>query len=180
MHVGTAAQQLRYMLGPFRPSEDEYRAIFPAFQAYLDQYPNGIQSLTTGAAATDVSPAQQSAQDAMFNQLKLSLGDQRAADLQQVMDPQYSMLDRLVARLDLPLAAGKQVMNIQQQTQEQATAIRSDPNLRGPDRRAQLTQLAQNASTQISAVLGDRGLDAYKQYGGQWLVNLVPKPRPKQ
>jgi hypothetical protein len=51
-----------------------------------------------------------------------------------------------------------------------------------PDRtavNAQLTQLQAEALARVTPILGStRALDAYKQYGGTWLVSLVPRPAP--
>ena len=58
-----------------------------------------------------------------------------------------------------------------------AVAIRSDTTLNAAARRTQLGTLADEATARISTALGgSRGLDAYKEYGGQWLTNLVPRP----
>ena len=47
------------------------------------------------------------------------------------------------------------------------------------ERSQQLTALAEEAQTKISPLLGgSRGMDAYKQYGGSWLQNLVPRIAP--
>jgi len=117
--------------------------------------------------------------DQAKNQIVAQLGPDRAADFMQASNPAYSQLNRLVARLDLPLSAATQVATVQQETQQEVAAVRADPNVKGAARRAEVAALATDATNKISTALGGaRGLDAYKQYGGQWLVNLTPPPRP--
>jgi hypothetical protein len=47
-----------------------------------------------------------------------------------------------------------------------------------PDERAKkLAALAEEGATRVSALVGPRGIEAYKQQGGGfWLQNLVPRP----
>ena len=175
LHNGQAASQLRSALGPFKPTEDEFRAIYPLYQSFVDQNPT-VNPTNPGPVAT---PAARAAVDQLFSQLTAALGPARAADLQQVANPAYNQIDRLVTRLDLPLSAAADVVAVQQDVQQRATALRSDDTLTGDARRTQLTALAQEATTKVSAALGgQRGLDAYKEYGGQWLTNIAPRPRP--
>jgi hypothetical protein len=173
MHNGPTAGQLRNALGPFRPSEDEYRAIFPIYQSFVDQNP----TVNPTQPGPDATPAARAAVSQLYSQLGAALGPDRAADLQQVANPANNQINRLVARLDLPLSAAADVVAVQQDIQQRATALRSDDTLTGDARRAQISALAQEASAKISTALGgQRGLDAYKENGGQWLTNLQPRP----
>jgi hypothetical protein len=69
-------------------------------------------------------------------------------------------------------------VNVQETIQKQATALRQDRTLTPDQRNAQLAALAQQAQTQLTTALGTQGYDAYKNYGGYWLQNLQPRPRP--
>jgi hypothetical protein len=182
LRMSETAGRLRSMLTPFKATEQEYRTLFPIYQAYLEQAPAATFSVGSAEMLPpDLAAQRKAADDAMLTQVKAALGDQRAADYQQVMNQQYSMLNRLVSRLDLPLSAAKQVVDIQQDVQQRASAVRLDNTTTGAERSAQLGALAQEASAKITNVLGAQGLDAYKQYGGQWLTSLVPRtPPPKK
>jgi hypothetical protein len=58
---------------------------------------------------------------------------------------------------------------------------------RGPDAAAasekmtaQGTALQQEAITRVMPLLGNaKNVDAYKQYGGSWITNMVPRPPPR-
>ena len=99
---------------------------------------------------------------------------QRAEQLQIALDPNYAALNRLVSRLDLPLTASRQVMELQHDVQQRAAAVRDNNALSATERSANLAALQQEATKKLSTALGGQiGLDAYKQNGGQWLSNLA-------
>ncbi len=175
MHNGPLAGQIRNALMPLRLTEEEYRTVFPLYQAYQDQNP----SLNFTFLPADASPAARAAVEQLNNQIAAALGTARAADFQLATNPEYYQVNRLVARLDLPLSAAAAVVAVQKDVQQRAMALRMDNSLEPPARMAQFTALAQEASAKISTALGgQRGLDAYKDNGGQWLTTLAPRPRP--
>ena len=172
---GRTANQLKWMLNPFRASEDEYRTILPLYQNYLDKFPAASMGQAPGTA---VDPNQTGAQEALIRQLASTLGQQRADELRLALDPKYAQLNRLVSRLDLPLTAAKQILDVQQDIQQRAAVVRDNAALAAAERTAHLNALAQEASTKISAALGgSRGFDVYKQNGGQWISSLTPPPK---
>jgi hypothetical protein len=172
MHGSMTGTQLRTILAPFQPTENEYRTLFPIYQEFQRQFPSQATALPPDQAA-----ARKIAEDQMTNVVTGLLGAERAADFKQAIDPSSSQLNRLVARLELPMSAATQVAAIQRDTQTRVSAVSADPALSAADRTTQFAQLAQDASNKISQALGgQRGLDAYKQYGGQWLQSLTPKP----
>jgi hypothetical protein len=58
-------------------------------------------------------------------------------------------------------------------------AVRRDQSLAPDERTKQLAALAQEATTKISPLLGTRGFEPYKQYGGYWIQSLTPRPPRK-
>ena len=175
MRSSQTGGQLISMLAPFRATEAEYRTIYPVYQALMDQYP----TLQAGTLPADLPPAQRAALEQAKNQIAATLSPDRAADFMEAADPAHAQLNRVVARLDLPLSTATQVAAVEQDIQQRVSAVRNDPNVTGAARRAEVTSLANEATTKISTALGGaRGLDAYKQYAGQWLARLTPPPRP--
>ena len=170
LRSSNTANTLRSQLGTFKPTEEEFRAIFRATRAAEDQY----GSLTTAGGSYDQL---KQIQTAALENAKAVLPPDRFADLKQSIDPAYQQINRLVARLELPTSAATDVVAVQQDVQKRIGTLRSDKSLSADQRTTQLTALAQEASTKVSTALGGtRGLEAYKQYGGQWLLNIVPKP----
>ncbi|HVS53933.1 MAG TPA: hypothetical protein VHD62_16375 [Opitutaceae bacterium] len=164
-----AAGRLRNELAGFNPTEAEYRALFPLYQAAEAQNRPVYGELSPEEAAARFAVDQN-----LHQQAKALLPPDRLADFEQATRPGAQQLNQLVARLDLPLSAAAQVMTLQQDIQQRAAAVRSNRTLPADERSAQLAALAQEASTQIASVLGPRGLEGYKQNGGQWLNQLQP------
>lgn len=165
--------RLRMSLTGLNPTEAEYRALFPLYQAYDAQFPQIYISIKPEDMAVRTAAQQQ-----MQEQIKALLPPDRYADYLQASNLQYQQLNQLVARLELPLSAAAHVASVQQEIQSRANALRADRQLAPADRTAQLAALAAEAQTKITAAIGARGLEGYKQYGGQWLNQLTPAPRP--
>ena len=114
--------------------------------------------------------ARSAAQGELNKQIEAALGSQRYADYQRSTDYSYRQATTLVARLELP-----------PETADQLYAVRKDIEDRmrtAPILPAQRAALGEEATAKVSALLGPRGFEAYKQNGGQWLQNLVPRPAP--
>lgn len=168
------ANSMRSQLTLFSPSEDEFRAIFDLQQSFDDKY--GSTNTMTSASYRE----RQTHQQELLDQVKNVLTPDRYAAYQQAVDPAYQMVNRLVARLDLPASAATGVVAVQKDIGNRASAIRSDPNLTRELKNAQLTALADEATGKLNTVLGARGVEAYKQYGGQWMQNLGTREVPKK
>jgi hypothetical protein len=169
LRTSNTAGNLRYMLTAFNPTEDEFRAIFKAQQDFDSQY---------GSSDGPLTPDQLKEREAhnadLFTKIQDAIGPERAAEYKVESDPNYVQLSRLVDRLELPAAATQQVASVQGDITKRADAIRKDPGLSAADKSSQLAALADEASAQITAVMGDRGLQAYKQNGGGWIQGLKP------
>lgn len=162
-----AATNLKWILSPAGATEDEYRTIFPLFQRYFDQ-------TSAKAGQADAGTTSEIALKTLMAEVAATTSPQRAEQLQIALDPNYVALNRLVSRLDLPLTASKQVVEVQRDVQQRAAAVRDNAALNASERSANLVALQQEATKKLSTALGGQvGLDAYKQNGGQWLSNLA-------
>jgi hypothetical protein len=165
--------QMRYLLAALRPTEAEFRALFPLYRSLEEQFPTKFGADTPEEMAPRVA-----AEKAMQEQFKTLLGAERYAEFQLSRDYNYQQAAKVTERLRLPATATTQVYAVQQEIQQRAAALRVNRTLSADDRTAQLSALATEASERISSVFGPSGLEAYKQYGGQWLQQLTPRPRP--
>jgi hypothetical protein len=167
IRTSNMANQLRYTLSTFNPTEDEFRAIFKAQQDFDSQY---------GSSEEQLTPEQLKEKEAhkgdLLAKIQDTIGPERAEEYKVQSDPNYIQLSRLVDRLELPAAATQQVASVQGDITKRADAIRNDPGLSAADKNSQLAALADEATSQVTAVIGDRGLQAYKQNGGGWLQGL--------
>lgn len=164
-----SASNLRGSMSAFHPSEEEFRAVFKAQQDFSLQY---------GDPSSQLSPEQQRDRQAHQSDLNAAfaqaLGPQRYADYVTQTDQAYVSANNLVQQLGLPETVTPQVVSVRDDIVRRVDALRHDATLSDADRSAQLSALADEASSRLSAVLGESGLAAYKQNGGNWLQNLKP------
>lgn len=167
---GETAVKLRPRMESFKPSEEEFAALYRLHRPIDDQY-----SEWAGTLSDEQKGARQQAEAALQAQIRELLGPARYADYQQAMDPQHETLNQIVRRLDLPLSAARAVVEAQASIREQAAAVRNAPAaaMTSAQRQAALAGLAREAETRLGEILGTRGFDAYRQYSGGWLRALT-------
>lgn len=165
LRSSSTAQSLRSQLTTFQPTEAEFRALFRAARATEDQ--------SGGAGIYSLDQAQQR-QTAFLQAASGSLSPERLAELTQATDPRNQMLNRVVARYELPTTVVPQVTAVQQAIQQRAATIRRDRALSAAERTVQLNALVEEATVTLTPLLGTQAFEAYKQYGGTWMRNLVP------
>lgn len=178
LRTSRTANTLRRQLASFNPTEQEFRALFALQRPFDDQY-NLDLILGAGGPTQDqerLMRDRSTAQRQLTEDIKTTLGEQRYAEYQRSTDGNYQQTARLVARLELPPETANQVYTVQQDMQQRVRTLQMDRNLAPADRNTQLAALATEAQAKITATLGPRGYDAYKQYGGSWLQQLQPRP----
>jgi hypothetical protein len=168
------ANSLRTQLAAFNPTEDEFRAIFKAQQAFDAQYGGGSVEL--------ISPEQRraraGAQQQLNDQVQTLLTPDRFADYKLKTDSAYLSANAIVTRLELPATATTDIVTIQKDILKRADTVRTDRSLSADERTSQLTALGSEAIVRLTPVLGDTGLAAYKQTGGYWINMLQRTPPP--
>jgi hypothetical protein len=160
-----SVEGLHRVLGAFEPTEAEFRALFAVhrdFDANFRPNPDTTRSEMLAAEAR------------LQSQFAAALGPARYAEYQHVVDPASSRLNRLVARLGLPVSAAMQVTALKREVNERATALRANSTLDLIRRDGELAALAHDVGGKVSRILGARGLEAYQRYGGYWLDLIHP------
>jgi hypothetical protein len=168
------ANSLRTQLASFNPTEDEFRAIFKAQQAFDAQYGGGNFELMS----PEQRRARAGAQQQLTDQVQAVLSPDRFADYKLKTDPAYLSANAIVTRLELPATATTDIVTIQKDIMKRADSIRTDRSLSADERTSQLTALGSEAVVRLTPVLGDAGLAAYKQSGGYWINMLQRTPPP--
>jgi hypothetical protein len=163
------ADQMRNSMQAFNPTEDEYRAIFKVQQAFDQQYGANV-----GAMTAEQREAREAHKGELMDQLQGILTPDRFAEYKQETDPNFLSVNQTLSRFDLPKTATKQVMDIQSDITKRADAIRQDTSITDADRATRLSALADEAASKATAVVGERGFEAYKQTNGSWLTSLKP------
>ncbi|HUR59353.1 MAG TPA: hypothetical protein VM029_16680, partial [Opitutaceae bacterium] len=170
------ASSLRSKLTAFKPTEEEFRAIFKVQQA-MDEALGGTYARSI--ADLDVRKAKQAEAD---KEVERVLAPERYAQYRLATDSMYSSLGKIVARFDLPFQAAVDVAALQKETTQRVAAINRDPSLTPAQRVPQLAALGRAAEAAVVEKLGKRGYEAYRENGGFWLQGLVraPQPLPKK
>ncbi len=165
------AQRLRNQLTYFNPTEQEFLTLYTLQSQFDQQYnpPGGL----LGMMSPDQMRQRQAAQQQLNDQIKAGLGDARYAEYQQATDPGFQTASRIASNLQLPAQSAVATWTLEQTTQQQAAAIRTDRNL-GPDQRmAALAALSAQANQQLTQLLTQAGADQYRQTNGaNWLRSL--------
>jgi len=174
LRTSQTANGLRYNLTAFDASEAEFRALYKLQAPFDEQY-----AFTSGPPSPDQMRTLGQAQLQLKEDIKAALGPDRYADYQRATDFNFHQTSQLVARLELPQEAANQVYAVQQDLQQRSNLLNQDRSLTPDDRTAQRAALNDEAQTKITAVLGARGFEAYKQYGGSWMQMLNPRPMPR-
>lgn len=173
LRSGSTANQMRYSLSAFKPTEEEFRAIYKLQRPFDEQYNTQNLMAAAGTPATqDLMRQRMDAQKQLLADVKAALGPERGAEYERAIDGNFQQINRVVERLDLPQTAAVEVWSVQKDIEQRMNAWRNDRTLPPPARAEQLSALAQEAEAKVTAALGPRGFEVYKQYGGSWIRNL--------
>jgi hypothetical protein len=164
------ARSLRYQLSAFDASEAEFRTLFKLQSEFEERFPR-----MTVIPSPEEQQRRSEAQRQLNEQIKAALGTTRGDEYARATDFSYRQTSQLVARLELPPATTTQIHEVQKEIREKMNAVmRSNP---APAERAEkFAQLAAEAETRVTSILGSRGFEAYKQYGGTWMQSMRPRP----
>lgn len=176
LRMSNTSSSLRSQLAVFNPTEEEFRAIFKLQQPFDEQY---SMNYVSGPMTPEQSRQRFEAQKQLQEQIKTMLGPERAQDYERSIDYNYQQTSRLISRLELPPATTNQLYAVQKEVEARLNEIRGNRDLPAAERTEQLTALQRDALNKVTPLLRDtRGLEAYKQYGGNWLQNIVPRAAP--
>jgi hypothetical protein len=116
------------------------------------------------------------AQKAMKDQIKAALGPERAAEYERATDSNFRRTSQLVARLELPAATATSLYDLQQEFSKRR--MESSRSVTSREEFVEKQKALQaEASARVASLLGDPSrVELYKQYGGNWLQNMVPRP----
>jgi hypothetical protein len=158
------AASLAGNIAAFRPTEEEFKAIYALEKASRD----------ASAEMVIAAPPRGSEREAYEAQVVAALGPDRAEDYLALRDAgPGDRLPLLIARLELPLSTLSDITNVRSDINRRAGAIVNDTQLTADQRAAQLSTLAQEADEKLTTTLGSkRGYDAYMDMKGDWVREL--------
>lgn len=170
-----SATTLQSRCNYFAATEDEYRALFSLYQQIDRTFPESVwdePDEKTEAARTD-------AEAKMQGQIEALLGSERYAEFRQGNDKNSEKENRLVTSLGLPLSAAARLVQIKAETSACAELLKKDNSISQTERLDRLASLKTSTESSIASAIGDRGVEAYRQYGGTWLQTLIPQSSTK-
>ncbi|MES2693824.1 MAG: hypothetical protein V4773_10155 [Verrucomicrobiota bacterium] len=163
------AQQLRSNLAAFNPTEEEFRAL------YKLQSQREPEIYTPNMSQEEIKRMSEN-QRVLREQIQATLGPVRGAEYERATDYQYRQASQLVSRLELPADTTNKLWDVKKDIETRANALRRDSSLAPAARTQQLAALAQEGTQRVQQLVGTRGVEPYKQYGGNWLQSLTPRP----
>lgn len=161
----SAAQALRHRFESYPLTEAEFRALFPAQQAW-DRVSQGN--------APEVLRQREEASRQLEAHIRQLLGETRYAEFLQATDPNYQRAREFLTRQGLPLAMADPFLEVQREIRARVDVVRNDRDLTTNQRDAQLAALRMDATRRLTAVLGREGFEAYatRPGGGAWIDSL--------
>jgi hypothetical protein len=164
------AQNIRFNMAGFAPSEEEFKSIFRARKAYEDEFGSG------GGKVDRNDPAAvarwQEARKQRDESLKATLGEQRFVEYERSKDYAWQDLSRLASRHALPKESANQVWDIKQTAQAAAQELRNNTALSDEQRKAGCKQIQDETQKAVAAALGEKAFKNYQRGGGYWMQNL--------
>jgi len=165
LRASPTAQVLKYQLAGFEPSEAEFQLLYKLQRDFDEQY--GITNLSGRR-----EERRRTALPELTAKIQAALSPERFADYKASTDPTFQSVRSLVRQLELPSATTMELIRFQQATNSQAESLRTDSTLTNEQRASALAALSREATTKLTTTLGEDGLRAYQQRGGQWLKKL--------
>ncbi|HEU5081280.1 MAG TPA: hypothetical protein VFT72_18855 [Opitutaceae bacterium] len=163
LRTSPTANRVRGELRNFDATEAEYKAIYAAQKALDDRAKaSGTGTPVNGQSFSD-------AQQAMNDQIRAALGDERYNEYMRSHNPDYQALNAAARRFNLPTTAVDQAFTTRDQTIASAQRITSDPTMNDDQRRAALNNLVTQTRNQLRTTLGQEAADAYMRSNMRWL-----------
>lgn len=155
LRTSPALEQVRQRLHGFEGTDEELRAVFAFFRAQ--------EPANRGRGVTD---------EMLGEQLKAALGEKRYAEFEHAYDFELNNLRQLVARTGLPADTTAHVQALRLRLQNESHRIADDPALASSEKKAALSQLAQETRAALKARLGAEAGPAYFQRAEGWLASV--------
>jgi len=162
LRFSPTAQQLRFQLTAFDATEDEYKAIYALRRAYDEHHlPQSGQTVLYSS-----TPGPADAREKLAADLKTALGEERYAAYERSQDYEFRTIAAVAARLDLPPEKAVEAHTLKIALEQKMRAFRPAPGTpANAQRAAYFAALAEEAEAGFTAILGEKGYAAYKEYG---------------
>ena len=161
------ADALREQLSGFDANEEEFRRIYDLQKAYETQ----MAQMPPGADDEVRANVAEKAEDAINEELRKILGEDRFAEYQRAQDADYKMLAQFADRVEMPKDVINQVYDLKTRIEEQRDVIESDPNLTEEQKAIALGALVNTAMARGEQLMGPEHFKRYLPYG-TWMSDI--------
>jgi len=165
MRTSTAGSRLASLYGDAIETEDDFRKLFALQKAFDDKFP---REALQGRISPETLRARADAEKQLQADMRAARGEGKYAALRRAADTDLGVVEALAKRLNLPAATTDHVAASRDGYAAESQRINADTSLSIPQRRAQITELANRAKTDLVHALGAEAADAYAQRS-QWL-----------
>jgi hypothetical protein len=168
LREGPVAERLRHELDPFKPTEEEFRAIHEVRQTFAGEY--GYEEFDFADPA--YHRAREQAEQQMNQQLESILGEERFADYQLSRNPHYRDLHALGERFELPSESVNEMFDLWQISEQQVDQVHGNPELDPEQRHQVLRAMRQELESEAQQILGEAAFHNYRSRGGEWIHHM--------
>ena len=169
LRTSRIAQNLRWELAAFKPTEDEFVLIHKLREADPELSRNADNSYTS-----EDWNRRRAAEKRLNDTLRQQMGEDRYQDYTRAKNYDYRQLAQLGARLEVPKADINEIYDQQRTVPDAALVIAKDPKLTRAEKESALKAMAEKARQSIYAKLGQEAGEAYlkSNQGSNWLQSL--------
>jgi hypothetical protein len=161
----SVSETLRSQLGGFEPSEEEFRKLFRVQKDFEKE-------ISQSLSADDAAAVREDAQQALNEEMRKVLGQQRFAEWQRAQDPDYKALLQVADRFNLPKEVSESVYSLKMQAEQQKVQVDANPNLTPFQRQAALAAIAQETERAVAGSMPPNVFKSYVRAAGQWIHTL--------
>ena len=174
LRMSPTSSSLRAQLHGFNPSEEEFRKVFRLQKTFDDQFNNGFDLSDPNQAEVQAA-AQDRAQQALNDEIRKTIGNERYAELQREQDIDIKALDPLLKRFDASPQLKTRVYDMKIEAERRKLQVESDPNLTPEQRGETLAAIARETERSVAQLMGGANSQlwqAYQRTGSQWIRGL--------
>ena len=159
------AENLRGQLAGFEPTEEEFRRLFRVQKDFEKE-------INRSLSGDEADMVRDDAQDALNQEMRKVLGENRFAEWERAQDPDYKALLQVADRFNLPRELSANVYSMKLQAEQQKVQVDANPNLSPQQRQAALEAIARETERALASTMPPEVFRSYVRAAGQWIQNL--------
>ena len=170
LRSSNTANQMRWGLKSFDPTEEEFRSVFKLRKTFEDEL--GQLNVYDPDETPEIRKKRAEAQKLLEESIKTQLGEARYSEYNRSQDYSYQELARIADRYELPKDTASKIYDMKKEAEDTAQKLRNDKTLSNEQRQAALRSIQTETEKAITTTLGDKAVKNYKRSGGWWINGL--------